>query len=84
MRQVGVEGEAFPAVTGDAAESLDGMRGADLGQVTVTGEAVFGLACEGGNQFDGFGLAGIVPPNENDGEKKEERGKNEKAAHEVQ
>jgi hypothetical protein len=81
VRQVRVEREAFATVTTHTAESFNGMRGADLGQVRVTGETVFGLTCESWNQFNRLGLARIQPPDEDESEKKEEGGEREKAAH---
>jgi hypothetical protein len=81
VRQVRVEGEAFAAVTTHTAESFDGMRGADLGQVRVAGETVFGLTSESWDQFNRLGLARIQPPDEEEGEKKEEGGEREKATH---
>lgn len=53
--QVRVEGETFPAVTGYAAKRLNGMRSADLRQVCVAGETVFGFARQGWGKCDGGG-----------------------------
>jgi hypothetical protein len=57
VRQVRIEGEALAAMTGNATKCFDRMRGADLGQVGMAGEAVFGLACQGGNYFHWLRLA---------------------------
>ena len=58
----------------DTAKSFDGMRCADLGQIRVAGETVFGLVGKCWNQFHWLGLARIEPPGEENRDE-EEKGK---------
>ena len=44
--KIRIQGETLPAMTENAAKGLDWVRGADLRQVSMTGEAVFRLTCE--------------------------------------
>ena len=48
VSQVCVQRKAFATVTTHTAEGLNWMRCADLGQVCMAGEAVFGFACQCG------------------------------------
>ena len=60
--KVCVQRKPFAAVTTDTAEGFHWMGCADLWQVRVAGEAVFGFAGEGWGERNGSGLAGGVPP----------------------
>ena len=57
VRLVSVKRQRIAAVTDHAAERLDRVRWADLGQVAVTGEAIFRFAGQGWNQEDRLRLA---------------------------
>ena len=57
------------------------MRGADFGQVCMAGKAVFGFACQRGNQFNRLGLARVPPPDEEEGQEEKEGEEENEAAH---
>ena len=65
VRQIRIQGrQPLAAVTDDAAEGFDRVRWADFGQVSVAGEAVFGLAAQGWGKGDWLQGARIHPPGE--------------------
>ncbi len=52
MRRLGIQSQRLPAVAANAAEDLRRMGGADLLDPVVAGQAVLGLAGEGGDEDD--------------------------------
>jgi hypothetical protein len=69
MCKIVIKRKPFPAVTGHTAESFNWMRSADLWQIYVTGDAIFRLTSERGNQLRRLLLARIQIPDQKEGQK---------------
>ncbi len=67
MRKVRIQGQPFATVTNHAAEGDDRVGFTDLGQVGMTGQAIFHLAGQGRRQRDRFYAATLPPGNSQQG-----------------
>ena len=72
VSQVCIQSQWLAAMTEHAAEGLDRMRVADLGQVRVAGEAVFHLTGESGGERNRLRVEVFIPSNKEQSQQESE------------